>query len=137
MSTSVRGSAARSRKGEREVPELLPYLFVIGMAVVWGVGGVLFGLAFKQLGSFQLQLSYLAKWLLNPLVIAAVLTGVLSRVLFYVGIQFFSVSQLTLFGALGIVATLALARGFLGDELSTRELVGASLVIVGTALIGR
>jgi drug/metabolite transporter (DMT)-like permease len=119
------------------MPEIVLYLFVIGMAVVWGVGGILFGLAFRQLGSFELTAPFLAKWALNPLVIAAVLTGIFARVLFYIGIGFFSVSQLTLFGALGIVATLALGRLVLGDVLSVREWVGASLVIVGTALIGR
>ena len=119
------------------MPDVLVYRFVIGIAVVWGIGGVLFGVAFKQLGSFQLEPSYLVRWLLNPLVIAAVLIGLLSRLLFYIGIEFFSVSQLSLFGSLGIVATLVLARVFLADELSTRELVGASLVLAGTALIGR
>lgn len=131
------GSKRESRKKMDEMPDLVLYLFVVGMAVVWGLGGVLFGLAFRQLGAFELSATFVGKWLLNPLVIAAVLTGVFSRVLFYVGIQFFSVSQLTLFGALGIVATLALSRVLLADELSLREWAGASLVIIGTALIGR
>jgi len=35
------------------MPDVLVYRFVIGIAVVGGIGGVLFGVAFEQLGRFS------------------------------------------------------------------------------------
>ncbi|MHB8633096.1 MAG: EamA family transporter [Thermoplasmatota archaeon] len=105
------------------------------LGVLTGVGAILFGLAFRQLGA--LSAAGLLRWVLNPLILAGLALGVLVRVLSYVLLRYYSVSQVTLLSALGLVATLAMARYALSERLTAPEWAGSVLIVAGAALIGR
>jgi drug/metabolite transporter (DMT)-like permease len=110
---------------------------VLLLAITTGLGGVLFGLAYKSLGGFHFTTPYILRWVLNPLVILALVVGIGARVLTYAILSFYNVSEATLLSGLGIVATLVLARLILKDTLTPTELAGSALIVVGSFLIGK
>lgn len=116
---------------------VVAFILVVGLAVMMGMGGVLFGFAFRDLGAVAVSGGFVLKWLTNPFVVLALVLGLGARGIYYAALEFVNVSQITLFSALGMVATLLLARVLLGEELSRLELVGSALIIVGVAFIGR
>lgn len=116
---------------------VIAFSLVVGLAVMMGLGGVLFGFAFRDLGGVALTGGFLAKWVTNPFVVLALAMGLGARLVYYGALEFVNVSQITLFSALGMVATLVFARLLLGEELTRLEVVGSALIIVGVAFIGR
>lgn len=112
-------------------------LLVVLLALVMGVGGVSFGLAFRHLGEFRADGGFLQTWILNPYVLIALALGVGARVMHYVLLKFYNVSQVTLLAALSIVATLILARLVLDERLTGTQSAGALLIVAGALLVGR
>lgn len=115
----------------------LLYSLVLALAFVGGFGAILFKFAFDNLGQFQASAGFLTTWFTNPLILFAMALGLGARMIYYAMLQFFNVSQITLFSSLGIVATLLLARVILKEQMTQLEIVGSVLIVAGVALIGR
>lgn len=116
---------------------LVQTALLAGLVLLTGLGGVLFGFAFRDVGAIQPSFAFAMRWALNPFILAALAAGLGARFLYYGSLRYLNVSQVTLFSALGIVATLVLARVLLDERLTRTELAGSALVVVGVALIGR
>lgn len=116
---------------------LVQIAILAGLVLLTGLGGVLFGFAFRDVGVIEPNVRFLLRWAFNPYVLAALAAGLGARFLYYGSLRYLTVSQVTLISALGIVATLALARLLLDERLTRTELAGSALVVAGVALIGR
>ncbi|MHB8585747.1 MAG: hypothetical protein ACYDDF_07920 [Thermoplasmatota archaeon] len=118
--------------------EMTGIVVILSLALVTGLGGVLFGVAYRSLGPLQFNVASILRWALSPLVILALVLGVGARVLTYVALAYFkNVSEVTLLSGLGMVATLVLAWWVLSDQLSKTEIAGGVLIVIGSFLIGR
>lgn len=111
--------------------------FTLALAITMGIGGVLFGLAFRDMGAFELTPRFVLRWITNPLILGAFAAGLGSRVLYYGMLRFLNVSETTLFSALSIVATLLLARVVLDETMEPLQLLGGAFIVVGVVLVGR
>jgi transporter family protein len=76
----------------------------------------------------------LSKQSLSFLIISGIATG-LSWLFYFKALQIGNVSQVATIDKLGVALTIILAIIFLGETLTLKTAIGASLIIVGTLVI--
>ena len=84
---------------------------------------------------FELNITYVFKILLNPLMILALVSALGCRLVFYM--MFKNLSMTETFLVTQFSAVFVLLTGYLvfGDELTIKQIIGAIMIIVGVGLI--
>jgi len=96
---------------------------------------VLFKYAFERIG-FEFSTSFLMRWLTNPLIIIAFILAIACRFIFYSLLNYYPSSIVPLLTSASLVTTVIACSILFNEPLTSQQLLGAILIVLGIQLVG-
>ena len=110
-------------------------LLVLLFCVCSALSVVLFKYHFEQAGG-SLSLRSFLSWLFSPTILLALLLGLACRFIFYLLFNYYPASVTQLIASLSLVFTVIACCLIFGESLTSQQVLGALLIVIGVALVG-